>query len=377
MEKLLYIGKKVTKAKDGGEGCQKNWEHMLLSLFNENFFSLYVNEVSASRFQKIRSYLNMTPNIVLPYVKKKINEYIKKHNIKIIFLCSSSYGVITKYLKKKFSHIIIITFFHNIEILYAQDYLQFSKPKSWYLYLYLKYTEHKSAVYSDFILNINSRDADNLLKIYGRASNAVIPYSIQNKITKDQVIFKEQNKLPVENHRALCVGSAFFGNIQGIRWFVQNILPKLPIIFVIVGTGMDEFFQATEKIEVHGFVDDLKPFYENADFVLLPIISGSGMKTKTAEAMMYGKIIVGTNEAFSGYITEGIKGLFRCNTADEFEKAVHDIYNGQFYKFNKEIYNHFLSHYSNSKTIELCRRFFEDTVFPAAMRKDNKGMNYE
>jgi len=35
--------------------------------------------------------------------------------------------------------------------------------------------------------------------------------------------------------------------------------------------------------------------------VILPIISGSGMKTKTAEALMYGKSIIGIKEAFEGY----------------------------------------------------------------------------
>ena len=34
---------------------------------------------------------------------------------------------------------------------------------------------------------------------------------------------------------------------------------------------------------------------------VMPIVSGSGMKTKTCEAMMYGKVIFGTQESFEGY----------------------------------------------------------------------------
>lgn len=39
----------------------------------------------------------------------------------------------------------------------------------------------------------------------------------------------------------------------------------------------------------------------NADFLIAPIFEGSGMKLKTAEALMYGKTVFGTTEAFEGY----------------------------------------------------------------------------
>lgn len=35
--------------------------------------------------------------------------------------------------------------------------------------------------------------------------------------------------------------------------------------------------------------------------MVMPIFSGSGMKVKTAEALMYGKFLIGTKEAFEGY----------------------------------------------------------------------------
>ena len=41
-------------------------------------------------------------------------------------------------------------------------------------------------------------------------------------------------------------------------------------------------------------VDCLETWYEKADVVISPIFLGSGMKTKTAEALMYGKPILGT-----------------------------------------------------------------------------------
>ena len=43
------------------------------------------------------------------------------------------------------------------------------------------------------------------------------------------------------------------------------------------------------------------PWYRGALAVVAPIRSGSGMKTKVAEALMHGKRVVGLPEAFVGY----------------------------------------------------------------------------
>ena len=52
---------------------------------------------------------------------------------------------------------------------------------------------------------------------------------------------------------------------------------------------------------------------------------GSGMKSKTAEALMYGKPILGTKEAFEGYDTDPAKVGALCNTATEFIETIGKI----------------------------------------------------
>ena len=46
------------------------------------------------------------------------------------------------------------------------------------------------------------------------------------------------------------------------------------------------------------------------------------MKTKVAEALMFGKKIVGTPEAFSGYEDIAERAGWVCSTADEFVQAM-------------------------------------------------------
>ena len=66
----------------------------------------------------------------------------------------------------------------------------------------------------------------------------------------------------------------------------------------------------------------MEKWYRNAHCVIAPIFDGSGMKTKVAEALMFGKKIIGTSEAFSGY--EEIVNIvgWKCDTAAEFIETI-------------------------------------------------------
>jgi glycosyltransferase involved in cell wall biosynthesis len=73
-------------------------------------------------------------------------------------------------------------------------------------------------------------------------------------------------------------------------------------------------------------VEDLADLYRRADFVVAPIFSGGGMKVKTAEALSYGKTVVGTPEALRGYeVTEGREAFIRKD-ADGFVEAIRSLY---------------------------------------------------
>ena len=46
--------------------------------------------------------------------------------------------------------------------------------------------------------------------------------------------------------------------------------------------------------------------------MLFPIFEGSGMKLKTCEALMFGKNIIGTPEAFAGYDIDDYTNVGAC-----------------------------------------------------------------
>ena len=86
----------------------------------------------------------------------------------------------------------------------------------------------------------------------------------------------------------------------------------------IVGKGMGRIrdnYYVPENVEIVGDAPDLLPYFEEADIMVLPIFKGSGMKVKTCESLMYGKNIIGTDEAFEGYALDYSKAGGKCNTA--------------------------------------------------------------
>ena len=98
----------------------------------------------------------------------------------------------------------------------------------------------------------------------------------------------------------------------------------------------------------------------NASAVVCPIFSGSGMKTKTIEALRYGKIVFGTNEAFAG-IYETADGLFLCNQANEFIIGLEKLFDStEDSKFNSSSYNLFMENYSFEAFEETLSNFMKE-----------------
>ena len=143
---------------------------------------------------------------------------------------------------------------------------------------------------------MNNRDAKQILYIYKKNVAALLPTSFNDlgEAKKEEVLGEP---------KYLFVGSDFFANIQGITWFVQEVMPYVEGKLFIVGQGMEKAVShlISDRVQVIGYVQSLKEWYAKVDIVVCPLFLGSGMKTKTAEAMMYGKAIVGTPEAFEGY----------------------------------------------------------------------------
>lgn len=252
----------------------------------------------------------------------KALQIIQGKNVGKVFVDGSNLGGFVKVAKQRFPKVEITTFFHNVEARFFLGSLRQTKSLRALAVLMVNYLAERKAVrYSNKLVCLSERDGLLLQKVYGRAATHVSPMALEDKMPTGL----GQASKPAPEKFALFVGGTFYANRAGIAWFVEHVVPRVHIKICIVGRGFEALRQELErdgKVEVVGAVDHLADWYRDAHFVIAPIFDGSGMKTKVAEALMYGKKIIGTPEAFSGY--EGVAEWagWVCSTADEFVAAI-------------------------------------------------------
>ena len=153
----------------------------------------------------------------------------------------------------------------------------------------------------------------------------------------------------------------FGPNYDGIKWFVDNVMEKLiEYTLTIVGKNFESKKDELQRknVIVVGTVDDLEDYYYQNNIMVMPVFYGDGQKVKTAEAMMYGKTIVATDEALEGYSVDSVEGVFRCNTANEFIQTIRKVSFLSRDRYRVSVRNKFLEEYSYSSILKEVRKDF-------------------
>lgn len=198
---------------------------------------------------------------------------------------------------------------------------------------------------ASWFATLSERDSHEFAKIYGRAADVVLPMSFADKFEPTRV------KPPSRKRELLFLGSLFAANFDGVCWFINEVLPLLPdFTLTIVGKDFEKETKRLSRpnVRVVGTVDDPGEAYYAFSMVVMPILYGTGIKIKTAEAFMYGKTIFATDEALEGYEVEGVKGIYRCNTAKEFASKIDTVFSqDNLPDVEPEVRKLFLSQYSN------------------------------
>lgn len=353
MRKVLTLSFDSGQKYTGGMQCSQRNRESLREIFGkENTYEYIIKPYNPKRT------INVICNRIIDAahgfmggmnlkLQKELLNYINKHEITDVFVDSSLLGAFAKKVKQHFPKVRVVTFFHNIEIEFVIDALRVNKDFfHWYWYPSTKYNEQCAINYSDTIIALNERDSNALKTKYGREADILIPISFRDNAKHIGKSIKNEKKV------ALFLGSYFFANIEGITWFYEKVLPFVNIELYIVGASMNRLpdnIKKEEKVKIFSDVPDLTKFFEIADFMILPIFSGSGMKVKTAESLMNGKYILGTAEAFTGYEMTRDCGI-ECNTAEEFINAINNL--NLEYKFNDASYRLFLNKYSFDSTLK-------------------------
>ena len=354
-KKILFVSSNIGKEYTGANVCSMRNLQICKMIFCEN--NLIINSLlpfslnNISIWKKVLKLLNAIINLSCGYSngssKKKereIVDFVKENCIDYVFVDSSLNGTLVKRLKDE-TNAFVLAFFHNCEKYMIKGEVKSGNFLAGIRFFSVSGNERKTCGYADKIIVLNQRDSKLIETEYKRSSDLLLPISLSDSFDEKKIISRRING----RKKGLFVGSYFFGNIEGLSFFFQKVLPFVEMELVIVGRGMSRLKVNNPNVTIYDGVEDIASFYLDADFVIAPIISGGGMKVKIAEAMMYGKIIIGTPESFEGY--ESIPYSYVCKEPVDFIQVINTLSGNS---YNKDVRNYFKN---NFETNMLVNRF--------------------
>ncbi len=251
----------------------------------------------------------------------QVIRFINSNGIDIVFIDRTLFGRLSMMIRKR-TKAKIWAFSHNIE----KEYMWKKFSGNYFFSCFFSYiamiSEKHTISTAERLFVLTKRDMELHHKYYGITPDYVLPVSFVDCFDAQKV------KCGSKTNELLFVGSMFPPNYDGIKWFIDEVMPKIPSWHLtIVGKNFEQKRAelSRKNVEVVGTVGNLEKYYYESNVMVMPIFYGAGQKVKTAEAMMYGKIIIGTDEALEGYDVAGTKGIYRCNNSSEFITALRDV----------------------------------------------------
>lgn len=361
---ILYI----TKLEKGNIGADMHYKALCDIFGRENIFFINLsptekecrlqNYISYGKYKSVLDRVHRWMQGNMMFIRNdiisEICELINSNAIKTVFIEDSVFGNLVKKIKKSCKECKVFSFYHDVKAdLYKQWMDNERTVKSKIEYTIGIKQEDINQKYADINIVFNERDAKKFQAYYGKRPDVIIPLpapvpAISDNIM-DSITAKDDKK------HILFVGKKYYPNLVGFKWFVDNVLPSLTdnIQVDVVGRGLEELRNeySDPHINVIGGVESLNPYYENADIVIAPLFDGGGMKSKTVEALSFGKIFIGTEESLFGFWEEmdsDIRGktCYQCNTPEEWIQTINNLANDDIHKFNEDVFELFKAKFS-------------------------------
>ena len=205
---------------------------------------------------------------------------------------------------------------HNTSFGPKQVYLNYLSKK-------LKRFELEMLNQYDLVAPISARDEVRLRELGLQGPTSVIPIGMET----DNYLY--QAPTPAQPQSISFIGSLdWMPNQEGLAWFLDKIWPHLAkqypnLVFHIAGRNTPESFYryANKQVVVHGEVPSSVDFLAEHPIMVVPLLSGSGMRAKILEAMALGRQVITTRVGLEGIGAEHGKEVLLADGLEEWQKA--------------------------------------------------------
>jgi len=284
-------------------------------------FDVAVNLLSKTSFNIDRYYNAEFERMLILELKKNNYDIIQFEGL----LVSLYLGAVRKNSKAK-----LIYRLHNIENqVWQRLSMQKSDPfKKSYLKMHakrIKNYELKQLNNFDGIAVFTTQDKGTLLEYGVKIPIAILPLGINIDHYKPDVSKTDYPTL-------FFLGSLdWLPNREGMEWFLENFVHDLTegdlrVRFYVAGNDIPDSFDDFEvmgKIFIQGEVDDALEFINSKAIMIVPLLSGGGMRVKIVEGMAMQKCIISTNLGAEGIHFEDGVNMLIANNQEEFYDAIY------------------------------------------------------
>lgn len=200
-------------------------------------------------------------------------------------------------------------------------------PKKWYLQHLsdkLRRYEIAQSAHYDLLLPITHRDLNTFRALGYDGPAEVVPIGIHAEDYRaDFSSFRRPMSIGF-------IGSLdWMPNVEGLQWFLDNVWTKIhkkypAITLHIAGRNTPESLTklCLKNVIVHGEVPSAPDFINQHSLMVVPLLSGSGMRAKILEAMALGKVVLTTTLGAEGIHARHKSELIVADHPDAFLHAV-------------------------------------------------------
>lgn len=269
--------------------------------------------------------------------EKKLIETLQSKQFDIVQLESLYVSMYISTIRQ-YSNAKIVLRAHNVEHIIWERTAQHEKNplKKAYLNLLakrLKNYELKALQTVDAIAAITKQD-----ETYFRKSGIIkpiqtVPFGVD--LTHTLQTSPQQEEYPSVFHLG---AMDWQPNIEGITWFLNNVWDKVhakhPLLkLYLAGRNMSMEFKQLNKsnVIIVGEVENAYQFIQSKGVMVVPLLSGGGMRVKIIEGLALGKTIVTTQIGAEGIEYENNKNCIIANDAIQFAEAISKCISDKFF----------------------------------------------
>lgn len=246
----------------------------------------------------------------------------------LVFIESTRCGFVFKATNKRTKTICNI---HNVEA----EYLSYNKVGiGKIISSIVKRSEMETLCRCDSLLAMHDEDIDKICKFYGKDPSTLNfykhpvcsfkpRYSLLPSHKRDKTVFfsgsldSKFNEDSIVNFVKICWAN--LGHYYGWRLRIAGRNPS---------TNLLKFCQGFQNIDVIPNPSDMEVLLRRASVLILPDLTGTGMKLRVAEALSLGIPVVGTKKGLAGYNNIDRFG-FGVDTIDDMKPIINSIVSGE------------------------------------------------